>query len=545
MPFDWNRDRAGVAAKRPAPSIPGREYFSTDTKVLNIEDGLTWTQITAGPSTPSGMLSLLDYGAAIDSNGSPGNGTDDRAAWVSALAAQATTGKPIYVPHGVTGISRISSGITDVAGVYRVIVGQGGKSGFQSGGGQVEVSFDSGGFQFGYGVSGSVQLVNLYVIGNGAPGLWMNNAAYLSLHNTALRGFGAGQPGLQSTDNFYVFSDDDCSFQSGDTSTSAVLIESTSAAGGPEAWDYYLRGRLNNGCVKLDIKGTSGGANLGPIRLTDMVSENANATPLLEVVWESGVTQQVLNLIIDNCNMADSTGACSVLKLTNNSGNTQTAAGIQIRNSPPAGGGNHIQHAGSSQTNTPNALIISNSVGTVGASAGTPNPDGIMTLASEGWRNYGNGNNTTMQEGMFVTDTVSRMLDQLDGTREYGPGGSTARDVRTQRTGVNTWKIKGLAAGTITNLIVDSSDATKDTQLEVFINGVLKGLLYAEHATGEVRLFTATNDVFRAIGSQWAMSGSAPISTPTVSGSRGGNAALASLLTALANRGIIIDGSTA
>jgi hypothetical protein len=36
-----------------------------------------------------------------------------------------------------------------------------------------------------------------------------------------------------------------------------------------------------------------------------------------------------------------------------------------------------------------------------------------------------------------------------------------------------------------------------------------------------------------------------PASAPTISGSRGGNAALASLITALAATGLIIDGTTA
>ncbi|MGW7786047.1 hypothetical protein [Streptomyces tricolor] len=46
-------------------------------------------------------------------------------------------------------------------------------------------------------------------------------------------------------------------------------------------------------------------------------------------------------------------------------------------------------------------------------------------------------------------------------------------------------------------------------------------------------------------GNKLGFHGAAPIAKQTVSGSRGGNAALASLLTALANLGLITDGSTA
>lgn len=39
--------------------------------------------------------------------------------------------------------------------------------------------------------------------------------------------------------------------------------------------------------------------------------------------------------------------------------------------------------------------------------------------------------------------------------------------------------------------------------------------------------------------------GAAPVAKPTVTGAKGGNAALASLITALANLGLITDGTSA
>lgn len=55
----------------------------------------------------------------------------------------------------------------------------------------------------------------------------------------------------------------------------------------------------------------------------------------------------------------------------------------------------------------------------------------------------------------------------------------------------------------------------------------------------------STNVMFQALGNKLAFNGATPITKPTVTGSRGGNAALASLLTALATLGLITDSTTA
>jgi hypothetical protein len=46
------------------------------------------------------------------------------------------------------------------------------------------------------------------------------------------------------------------------------------------------------------------------------------------------------------------------------------------------------------------------------------------------------------------------------------------------------------------------------------------------------------------VGQKVGFYGATPTTKPTVTGSRGGNAALASLLTALAAQGLIVDGSS-
>lgn len=53
-----------------------------------------------------------------------------------------------------------------------------------------------------------------------------------------------------------------------------------------------------------------------------------------------------------------------------------------------------------------------------------------------------------------------------------------------------------------------------------------------------------TSDTFATVATKLGFRNSTPITKPTVTGSRGGNAALASLLTALANQGLITDSSS-
>lgn len=61
----------------------------------------------------------------------------------------------------------------------------------------------------------------------------------------------------------------------------------------------------------------------------------------------------------------------------------------------------------------------------------------------------------------------------------------------------------------------------------------------------KLRAGAAPLDAVRASGTGVGFNGSAPIAKPTISGSRGGNAALASLLTALASQGLITDSTSA
>ncbi len=60
-----------------------------------------------------------------------------------------------------------------------------------------------------------------------------------------------------------------------------------------------------------------------------------------------------------------------------------------------------------------------------------------------------------------------------------------------------------------------------------------------------VNLRSGTTTVIQVIATGIGLNGSTPVAKPTVTGSRGGNAALASLLSALASRGDITNSTTA
>ncbi|XXX75838.1 hypothetical protein WMF30_50130 [Sorangium sp. So ce134] len=67
----------------------------------------------------------------------------------------------------------------------------------------------------------------------------------------------------------------------------------------------------------------------------------------------------------------------------------------------------------------------------------------------------------------------------------------------------------------------------------------------ASGTDGEIRLRVSNASTLRVGNAKLGFFGAAPASKPTVTGSRGGNAALQSLLTALAGVGLVVDSSTA
>ncbi|MFC8494725.1 hypothetical protein ACFUJU_28815 [Streptomyces sp. NPDC057235] len=97
-------------------------------------------------------------------------------------------------------------------------------------------------------------------------------------------------------------------------------------------------------------------------------------------------------------------------------------------------------------------------------------------------------------------ETFDRWRVLANGTVEWGPGGLTARDTTLRRTGVNELTASG-------SLVVTSA--------------------------------------LRHLGTTAGFFGAAAISKPTVTGSRGGNVALGSVISKLAELGLVIDNTTA
>lgn len=124
-------------------------------------------------------------------------------------------------------------------------------------------------------------------------------------------------------------------------------------------------------------------------------------------------------------------------------------------------------------------------------------------------------------KAQITGDAGYRFLADANGTLWWGPG-TAGYDSYLYRSGVNA-------------LRTDSSFTA--ASLTATGTATVSGALYANsHAAVAGNLAIAGNVGFY---------GTASVAKPTVTGSRGGNAALASLLTALASQGLLTDSSTA
>jgi|GEM_PF-2319674 len=166
------------------------------------------------------------------------------------------------------------------------------------------------------------------------------------------------------------------------------------------------------------------------------------------------------------------------------------------------------------------------------------------------------------------TTTVSGSFYMSDGGANYGVMG---------RTGAGTWGLgytgSSPGTGTMTAVIswttaavtvskVTNFDLASGGQVFSFkVAGTQKGYLYCDAAemdfgpTVNIPIYFTQNGITRfALNASGGIAfaattligffGATPATKPTVTGSRGGNAALASLLTALASLGLLTDSST-
>jgi hypothetical protein len=138
--------------------------------------------------------------------------------------------------------------------------------------------------------------------------------------------------------------------------------------------------------------------------------------------------------------------------------------------------------------------------------------NGITTLAVSGVSQFGDALQLT---AAFTATPVPGSLyrDANRGVIIFGVAGGTADFAILNSTGASALT---LATGTKNFTIVGS--------LTVGLGGVTTTTL--------------------AVSGNSGFNGTAPIAKPTVTGSRGANAALASLLTALANYGLVVDSSS-
>ena len=153
--------------------------------------------------------------------------------------------------------------------------------------------------------------------------------------------------------------------------------------------------------------------------------------------------------------------------------------------------------------------------------------------------------------GKFLVGQDNLGNDQftIDNVGNISTEGNNAKSVSVNRhTTANT-------AGN--NLTVQAGGATvgatdKNGGTQIVSGGIATGtgesgvkIQTAVAGTSGTADRTPTNVAIEALGNKLAFNGATPVTKPTVTGSRGGNAALASLLTALAQLGLITDSTTA
>ena len=108
--------------------------------------------------------------------------------------------------------------------------------------------------------------------------------------------------------------------------------------------------------------------------------------------------------------------------------------------------------------------------------------------------------------------------------------------------GVDSFNVK---SATDKNLVVQLPGAASPSAFQSFRVSTADGAGAYTVRLNVTRSATQITDNLQHLGTKVGFNGATPITKPAVTGSRGGNAALASLLTQLATLGLITDSTTA
>jgi hypothetical protein len=159
-----------------------------------------------------------------------------------------------------------------------------------------------------------------------------------------------------------------------------------------------------------------------------------------------------------------------------------------------------------------------------------------------------------LQSGLTFYSTFKAATDGATSTVNISAQGSAGRITLASPVTASFGLNMGSATGASTGQIATSDSIGIGDAVQSNIRGYFKGAdatssnyaLFANSSAG-TNLFWVRNDgavLIAKSGGAVGFYGSTPASKPTVTGSRGGNAALASLLTSLAGLGLLVDSSS-
>jgi hypothetical protein len=467
--------------------------------------------ISSRPGGP-GPLNLRDFGAAGDGT------TNDQSAFTTAIAAASASGRPLYLPPGnyhCTSQLVLASNLTIFGdGPSSVISGA-----LASADALIRTPLSS--------ATSNVTLRDFKIDRTGTNiqhGIRIRNCTNLDIHglqvigsNSATMQGGAivigGFASPTAGETCYNVSVTDCFFQAADN----FCVQFGSVVGG-----VIARNRAVD-CYR-EVCGVEPGAGFEAANITitgNVVStgttkhSSSTATGVIVVTESSGGT--VRNVAVTgNSVQAEAVISTNVLPgITVIGGDAVTVTGNSVRNLN--GPGISVGAGGFTTTGT---LVTGNVVKDCNQ-GGNSTPDDV---------------GVKIRNATSVTVAANRISGSAHrvGIEETSSPVTAGNLFAHNHLAGNAARVATLAGGTVW----DSNLYTLATGKQEVITGFLM------FDGRNIDIGTGTGTKIGGIGSVMAFYGNTPIARPTVTGSRGGNAALASLLTQLAALGLITDSSS-